>query len=310
MLFNKIILCLFSLFVFTVANKCITTKVEDDTIQSASNRKMKWAIVALTKQGPYQTKARDDSIVKFISPYIDLYDITIIYFSEVDFTNDVHIWQSYYQKTAKVLYINTSKHRYYTKDVKYGYKYMCKFFALDIYSYLKQYDYYLRCDTDCKIKSPTYDLFHYVHQNRIEYGYALRKLEAHKITRETLTPFVLEYLEKCTLKATSPMDYPLTTCFNFYNNFHIGKVSFFLRPDVQHFLQAVNDTGRILSDRWGDSTIQAYAVRMFMNPHRVQLIPNFTYVHGSHNGFITTFNEGRKSNIPQSLPHWKYTESK
>jgi hypothetical protein len=28
----------------------------------------------------------------------------------------------------------------------------------------------------------------------------------------------------------------MRVCFNFYNNFHIGRVDFFVRPDVQHFL--------------------------------------------------------------------------
>jgi len=100
-------------------------------------------------------------------------------------------------------------------------------------------------------------------------------------------------------------------CFNFYNNFHIGKVSFFLRADVQHFLQSVNATGSILTHRWGDSTIQAYAVRTFMNPTAVQLIPNISYVHGSHgDALVTSWGDGSRSTIPQRLPHWSYDQSK
>jgi hypothetical protein len=254
------------------------------------------------------TKSRDELIVSAIRPFADKYDITIIYFSEYVYPkSDIKEWERVYQDIAKVKYINTAQHGFDpSSGIRYGYKYMCKFFALDMYPHLKDYDYYLRCDTDCKIKILNYDIFDYVQKNSIQYGYALRKLEAHKLTKETLPVFTENYLNKCTIKPRSLMDVPLSTCFNFYNNFHIGKVSFFLRPDVQHFLHAVNESGRILSDRWGDSTIQAYAVRLFMDPQHIQYIPDFSYVHGSHNGFVSTLTEGRKSNIPQQLPLWKY----
>lgn len=294
------------------ANTC-TSVVQTDSSSSSVNvdRKPRWAIVALSKHGPAMTRPRDEAMVRVISPFASKYDVTVIFFSEVGFQeSDITEWQNIYKNVATVKVINTAHHGFSHQGNKFGYKYMCKFFALDIYTHLKDYDYYLRCDTDCKIKGLNYDLFDYVAKNKIEYGYALRKLEAHKITRETLPIFTENYLRKCGITATALMDQPLSTCFNFYNNFHIGKVSFFLRPDVQHYLHAVNDSGRIFSDRWGDSTIQAYAVRSFMDPERIKYIPNFSYIHGSHNGFVSTFTEGRKSNIPQALPLWDSSSSK
>ncbi len=68
------------------------------------------------------------------------------------------------------------------------------------------------------------------------------------------------------------------------------------------FLKATNESGRILSHRWGDSTIQAYAVRMFMDPPALLRIPNVTYVHGSHANMIVSSVEGVVTNLPQMLP--------
>jgi hypothetical protein len=291
-------------------NTCVTStkrQLTEDVVPTG--KKMKWAIVALTKHGASSTRSRDEALVRLLSRYSNTYDFTIIYFSEITL-NPVEIkeWEKIYAGNADVHFIDTSKHGFQgNTNQRYGYKYMCKFFALDIYTHLKDYDYYLRCDTDCKIKTVSYDLFDYVAKNQIEYGYALRKIEAHKPTRETLVPFTEKYLKQCHIKPSALMDSPLNVCFNFYNNFHIGKISFFLRSDVQHYLKAVNDSGGILSDRWGDSTIQAFAVRLFMDPARIQFIPSFSYVHGSHNAFVTTFsNTTRKSNIPQTLPLWRY----
>jgi hypothetical protein len=105
------------------------------------------------------------------------------------------------------------------------------------------------------------------------------------------------------------MDVSLATCFNFYNNWHIGKVQFFNRPDVMHFLKEVNRSGYIYSRRWGDSTIQAYAIRLFSNPSLLLQAPNFTYIHGSHgHKVISTFGDGSETDVPQRLPNWKYRE--
>jgi len=147
-----------------------------------------------------------------------------------------------------------------------------------------------------------------VEKNNVEYGYALRKLEAHGPTKQTLPLWTQKYINRCDITPRALMDKALSVCFNFYNNFHIGKVSFFRRPDVRHFLLAVNASGHILSDRWGDSTIQAYAVRIFMNPERIQMLPNFTYVHGSHDKTVSTF-VGHVSDVPQSLPRWSFVRS-
>lgn len=182
------------------------------------------------------------------------------------------------------------------------------YFSSDIYDFLQSFDYYMRCDTDCILKDMKYDVFSWTVRNGVEYGYAIRKLEAHGPTKQTLPIWTQKYMERCDMKPSALMDRPLSVCFNFYNNFHIGKVSFFRRPDVQHFLLAVNASGHILADRWGDSTIQAYAVRLFMKPEHIRMLPNITYVHGSHDKTVTTFG-GRLSDVPQMLPKWNYIPS-
>jgi hypothetical protein len=117
-------------------------------------------------------------------------------------------------------------------------------------------------------------MFDWVERNDVEYGWAARKIEGHGPTRRTLPPWTANYISKCQVWPSALMDEPLGKCFNFYNNFHVGKVSFFQRPDVLHYLRAVNGSGGVDMHRWGDSTIQAYAVRLFMDPAKIRMIPD------------------------------------
>ena len=273
-----------------------------------SKPKMRWAIVALARPGRSDSMKRNRLLADALRPHAKKHNITVIIFSEKVFNKEaIFGWQNSFKGIAKVVYINTSSKKF-TSGEPYGYKYMCKFFSLDIYDYLRDnFDYYMRCDTDCYITHVKYDLLEWIEKNNVGYGFAIRKLEAHGPTKETLPKFVENYIEHCGVTPTGIMDRPLSTCFNFYNNWHIGQVSFFTRPDVRHFLEAVNASGKIISHRWGDSTIQAYAVRLFMQPNQIRQIPNFKYIHGSHgNKLISTFNNGDTTKLPQKLPFWRH----
>lgn len=292
--------------VHVFSNTCISMDDADQSLKTVpdhSPQRIKWAVVALAKPGRTDLQTRNRKIVQLLEPYAKNHSISILIFSEFDFPPSlVKEWRKIFRGFEKVQLINTAD-RGFKFGERFGYKYMCKFFAYDMYDYLKGYDYYMRVDTDVYIQTLNYDVFEWVERNKVEYGYLIRKLEAHGPTRQTLPVWVSKYQSRCDLQTASPMDRPLSVCFNFYNNWHIGSVRFFRRPDVQHFLSSVNASGNILAYRWGDSTIQAYAVRLFMRPDALQRIPNLEYVHGSHGSkLVSSVADGRTSMIPQMLP--------
>ena len=65
-------------------------------------------------------------------------------FSEYSFReNDIEEWKTTFKGIASVRTVDTSGDGFNLPE-KYGYKYMCKFFMLDVYSYLKNdYDFYV-----------------------------------------------------------------------------------------------------------------------------------------------------------------------
>ena len=292
------------LLVITVlSNKCAvnTEKKLDNSIS-----KPRWAIVALAKPGKSEIIKRNKLLAENLRPYASNHNITVVMFSEKQFpASALSMWRKTFDGIATVQFIDTSS-RGFNGPERYGYKYMCKFFSLDIYDYLRDnYDYYMRCDTDCYITELKYDILQWAEDNHIGYAFGMRKLEAHKPTILTLPTWSEEYINQCNIQPTALMNEKFHTCFNFYNNFHLGRVSFFNRPDVRHYLESVNNSGYILSHRWGDSTIQAYAVRIFMETSDIYQIPNFKYIHGSHgNKIVSTFNQGEETNVPQKLPMW------
>ena len=292
-------------FALVVGISCNTCAVSVESRPKES----RWAIVALAKPGKTEIMDRNQKLADKLRPYASKHNITVIMFSEKKFPKvAMDSWRTTFEGVANVVLIDTSS-RGFSGPEKFGYKYMCKFFSLDIYDYLQNsFDYYMRCDTDCFVETMNYDILQWAEDNNVGYGYAMRKLEAHKPTVTTLPAWSAAYMKQCSIEPSAVMDVPFSTCFNFYNNWHIGRVSFFNRPDVRHYLEAVNASGHIMSHRWGDSTIQAYAVRMFMNPTEIKQVPDFKYRHGSHgNKLVSTFGNGELTEVPQKLPKWTYT---
>ncbi len=290
-------------------NNCVndgdSSRLSALTLKSGS--KSRWAVVALTRKlNAEDTRARNEAIASRISPFAKKHNVTVVFFSEVEPpAGSMSAWKRTFQDIADVKFINTAEKKLSLEEggneKGFGYKYMCKFFSIDMYEYLREFDYYLRLDSDSYITRLKYDIFQWALDNNVGYGYAARKLEAHKETRDTLPSFTQKYLDRCDIQPRAMIE-PLTLCFNFYNNFHIGRVAFWLRAEVKHYLQAILDSNGIAKHRWGDSTIQAYAVRMFMHPDEIQLVPDFAYIHGSHaNMQVDTLHNGRNTRLPQKL---------
>ena len=156
------------------------------------NKRPKWAIIALVKPEKNDMSERNHAIVEILGPYSNQHDITIIFFSELKFSMNFQVnMLNTFKKFSGVRFIDTSSRQYRPPaPEKYGYKYMCKFFSVDVYEYLTEYDYYMRCDSDCYLRNLSYDPFSWTEQRQAQYVFAMRKLEAHGPTKLTLPGWV------------------------------------------------------------------------------------------------------------------------
>lgn len=268
----------------------------------------RWAIVALTRPTDININTRNANLKNYLRKIkASNHNITLLFFSEFKVkqrTKD--LWLKIFKGIATIRIINTFDDGFDSDD-RYGYKYVCRFFSVSIFKYLQaDYDYYLRLDGDVYIKKLDYDIFTWAKNNDADYVFGTRKIESHGLTRQTLPQWVMNYTKLNNVTPSCDMNESLAFCFNFYNNFHIGKVAFFTSPQVTHFLNAVVDTNAIERLRWGDSTIHAYAVRLFSQPHKLFQVENFTYIHGSHGLVIVSNGHDIESTVPNQLPPWRF----
>jgi alpha 1,2-mannosyltransferase len=151
-----------------------------------------------------------------------------------------------------------------------GYRHMCRFFSGEMYTYdiIKQYDYYLRLDTDSLIHTPlNYDIFQWAENNQCHYGYIEPAVQFDN-------PKVIEGLWDL-------FDTDIPEGKMYYTNFELGKVSFFLDKEYQSFYHKIDKGGGIYTKRWGDAPIKYLGVNMFMNPKHIQPVRGFVYQHGA-----------------------------
>lgn len=84
--------------------------------------------------------------------------------------------------------------------------------------------------------------------------------------------------------ATSIADFTPSFCgemFGVYNNFFVSEVAFWMREDVQHFINSVDRSGRMFTHRWNDLILQSVAVQLFCPRERVHRFLGWGYAHFS-----------------------------
>ena len=162
-----------------------------------------------------------------------------------------------------------------------GYKNMCRFYAIGIYDYLRDYDYMMRLDEDSFIESQIkYDVFRQMEEMELDYGYIHAEDDSHKDTLATFPRFSRTYALSRGLLDENEAE--ILNALHYYTNFMVTRVGFWRRPDVVDFLSAIDVSNGIYQYRWGDHIIQAHAVKLFSAPERIRQLTGFRYTHYSH----------------------------
>lgn len=183
----------------------------------------------------------------------------------------------------------------YRKKFSAGYRHMIRFFTSGLWHVMAEmgYAYVMRLDEDSFIWSPVkYNFFSYMAVRGFEYGYRLASLERdgqegkyHSFVREYAVRRHVQptwLLHSCRQRRLD--SFTLRNCgpaYNVYNNWFVTKVSFWLRPDVQDYLNHINHTHVIYTERWGDLLWQSSALQLFMAFAKVFMFADFAYEHST-----------------------------
>ncbi|KAL1507405.1 hypothetical protein AB1Y20_008247 [Prymnesium parvum] len=172
-------------------------------------------------------------------------------------------------------------------EASVGYKHMCRFMSLVWFRALAKYEYALRVDDDVCIQRFVEHPVEAMRRRHLVFAYGLETVEKHAETLETMPPWVARFTREAKLempdRAVSKM---------YFTNFHVSRVDWWLLPEVQSYLVAVDTSRGIYAHRWGDAPIQTVALDLFAPPGTVARLGT-DYLHAStmnrifHNGTET-----------------------
>ena len=165
-----------------------------------------------------------------------------------------------------------------------GYKHMCHFWAIDLFEYLSDYKYTIRIDEDVLVnKFDSYVLNKIIDEN---IKLAVPLVCFYK-TGHLDDPDVMVGLQKLTEEFyvknnfNPRMEFKDIMCC--YTNFMIADLDYFRNNKlIQSFLQDVDDSHGIYSNRWGDASTWGIIAHALMD-EPVCILDTVEYYHGSHN---------------------------
>jgi len=179
-------------------------------------------------------------------------------------------------------HINASAVQFNIKCLSHiGYRHMCHFHAKQVYeqAILVGLEYVWRLDDDSLLPAPiSYDLFAFMHQNRLQYGYIKTHFDSYDCTMglwQAVKRYKkLKHLESLYFnKWKEPMI--------FYNNFEISAVSLWTSIQYRDYISYIDLLGGIYYHRWGDAPIKSIAVTLFLHEAATHLFTDVTYQHGN-----------------------------
>ena len=123
-------------------------------------------------------------------------------------------------------------------------------------------------------------MFDYMRQHNKRY--AFRQPVVDENVRDGFYELVNEFLEgrKQFLESYVGISaYQSHKKLGFYNNFFIAEIDFFMSPPTSLLLDDIDKSKMIYEQRLSDLFIQSVLVRLFLQPHQILWIRDFTYEH-------------------------------
>ena len=164
-----------------------------------------------------------------------------------------------------------------------SYRSMCRFYAVDFFNYLSDYDYYMRLDVDSYLPSSIdFDIFKYLNDKKLKYGYVAEIIE-HPPVVKGLAKYIQKYKEKFNIKDKF-VDYLLDDKkeYNYrmiYNNFEVGSLDVYKEPGIKKFLEMLDKSGYIYEYRWGDAPIRTFMLSLFVDRNKIHRFTDIDYTH-------------------------------
>lgn len=165
-----------------------------------------------------------------------------------------------------------------------GYRHMCRFHAFGVHEALAkhgfEYDYLLRLDDDSHFHHPIgYDMFRYMAVNEKLYGF-VSTVNDNKDCVRGLWESARAFAGRVDVQlANDSFFHAWPDPLVFYNNFEISHASLWQSDTWKKFVDHVEGTGGIYTQRWGDAPLHTIGVSMLLNRQQVHAFSDIAYRH-------------------------------
>eukprot|EP01059_Diplonema_ambulator_P029952 TRINITY_DN499_c0_g1_i12.p1 TRINITY_DN499_c0_g1~~TRINITY_DN499_c0_g1_i12.p1 ORF type:complete len:638 (+),score=180.87 TRINITY_DN499_c0_g1_i12:1203-3116(+) len=201
----------------------------------------------------------------------------------------------------------------YGRGHHFGYRMMCRFFSgiFAQYTFLKQYDYYWRLDTDSWIREPVLvDPFRHMVVKKCRYGHVSRQHADMEAVTRRLYPTVLEWAEERNVAEENITRLNRRVTSNtgeykramYYNNFEIASVPWITGDDYTSFFNYLDYTDGFMKYRWGDAPVRTLAVHLMINDTEIcDFEPYLPYHHGRYKNKVYNAERYKRPMCPSSI---------
>ncbi|CAN3372203.1 hypothetical protein DIURU_004259 [Diutina rugosa] len=171
-----------------------------------------------------------------------------------------------------------------------SYRHMCRWFSGFFYHHplLSRYQYYWRVEPDVRLTCDIpRDLFKYMADHDVWYGYALTIFEYRETIRSLWSTFKEFLATEPAVENNLPLlpmvqnddEYQSYNLCHFWNNFEIANLDLFRNDKYQRLFDHLDQSGGFYYERWGDAPIHTLAVVLALNQSQVHWFDEIGYSH-------------------------------
>lgn len=168
------------------------------------------------------------------------------------------------------------------KNMGFGYRNMCNFFNSEFFTYLNDFDWYCRLDTDSYLLSNLkFDFFEFMEKKSLKYGY-IGETNDDPGAVIGLGDFILDYITRFDIdlsRVNLLFDKSTYNLRMIYNNFEVVNLEIFKEESVINYLSELKKSGFIYQYRWGDAPLRTFMVSLFLEKNQIVRFDNIDYEH-------------------------------
>lgn len=155
-----------------------------------------------------------------------------------------------------------------------GYKRMCRFWFVDFWKYLDNYQYILRIDEDVHVSDTCQDPIQFCQEHKLHY------LSAYVMDEED---HVIDGLSRFVKMKQEIIKKMPSTCAN------VVEIPYYTKPESLNFIKTIDKTGCIFRNRWGDAPLMNVLIQKFTDPQKYTF--QWSGFHGYHGSHSRMFNK-------------------